>query len=122
MKKPDLIILIVIWQFLTAVVLFFGIIALGVFAYPAVFRLWGEPFIGGVVILSMATLVLLTFCGLAVASAVGLLLDKEWGRIASLVHSALSTLWIPIGTVIGILALVYLTKTEVRDYFKGKGP
>lgn len=122
MKRPDLLILIVIWQFMTAAVALFGVIALAVFAYPEVFRLWGEPFVGGIFGLSMATLVLLTLCGLAVASAVGIILGKEWGRIASIVHSALSTIWIPIGTVVGILALVYLTKTEVRDYFQNKEP
>ena len=121
MKRPDLLILVAIWQFLTAVVALFGLVALAVFAYPEVFRLWGEPFISGLFGLSIGTLVLLMLCGLAVASGVGLLLGKEWGRITSIVHSAISILWIPIGTVIGILALIYLTSPRVRDYFQREG-
>ena len=118
MKKPDLLILIAVWEFLTAVGALFGVVAIGVLAFPAVLGMWGDALVGGAFGLSVATLVLLTLCALSVAAGVGLLLGKEWGRIAAIVHSALSVLCVPIGTVVGVLALVYLTKQEVREYFQ----
>jgi len=48
----------------------------------------------------------------------GILSRKEWGRAFSLVHAALSLLCIPIGTIIGILVIVYLIKPEVTEYFE----
>jgi hypothetical protein len=45
-------------------------------------------------------------------------MGKDWGRILAIVHSAVSLLNIPIGTVIGIIALIYLTKEDVREYFQ----
>jgi uncharacterized membrane protein (DUF2068 family) len=68
--------------------------------------------------LSIATVLLLAFVGLSVASAVGLFARKEWGRIAAIVHAAVSLIRIPFGTVIGILVLVYLTRAKTRDYFQ----
>ena len=65
-------------------------------------------------------LVLLTYIGLSVAAGVGLIIEREWGRILAIIHSALIVIWIPIGTVIGVLSLIYLTKPEVRQYFEGK--
>ena len=59
---------------------------------------------------------------LALMGGIGLLQGREWGRIMTIVHAALSLFWIPIGTVIGALVLVYLTRPEVRDYFAGAAP
>jgi hypothetical protein len=44
-------------------------------------------------------------------------MGKEWGRITAIVHSALSLFSIPIGTVIGVLSIIYLTKLEVKEFF-----
>jgi hypothetical protein len=131
MKKPDLLILIAIWEFISAFVVFIGIVAIAVFAFPAVLGVWsdwgyndgmmlndsgmGRP--GAIFGLSVAILILLCYLALAIASGIGLLTGKEWGRITAIVHSALSLFSIPIGTVIGVLAIIYLTKQEVKDYF-----
>jgi hypothetical protein len=50
---------------------------------------------------------------------IGLLKGREWGRILSIIHAALNLLWVPVGTVIGVLILIYLTKTETQEYFTG---
>ena len=82
---------------------------------------WGVPHIGSfvVVALSVALLVMVAYFIIALMGGIGLLQGKDWGRILSIVHAALSLFWIPIGTVIGILVIIYLTKQEVREYFGG---
>ena len=117
MKRPDLLILIAVWEFITAVGALIGVSAIAVFAFPDVIGTWGIPSIGGIFGLSIAILVLLCYIGIAVAGGVGLLLGKEWGRIVSIAHSAASMFSVPFGTVIGILAIVYLTKQDVKEYF-----
>ena len=72
-----------------------------------------------ILILGIAMLVMVAYFVLALMGGIGLLKGKEWGRILSIVHAALSLFWVPVGTVIGILILVYLTKTEVQEYFSG---
>lgn len=123
MKRPDLLILIAVWEFLTAAVALAGAVLIALFASFVVVETSGEAVVRGVgaTLVSIGALVLLTFCGLGVAAGVGVLTGKEWGRIAAIVHSALSAFWVPVGTVIGVLALVYLTKQEIRDYFQGGG-
>jgi hypothetical protein len=121
MKRPDLLILVAIWEFLTALGAFIGIGAICVFAFPSVGMMWGAPRVGGLFGLSIAVLVLLCYIGISVAGGIGLLTRKDWGRILSIVQAALSLLWIPIGTIIGILVLIYLTGSEVRQYFTAPG-
>ncbi len=134
MKKPDLLVLIAIWEFITAFGAFIGIVAIAVFAFPAVLGVWGNidwgysygygmigdgnmPMVGAIFGLSVAILFLLCFLAVAVLGGIGLLTGKEWGRITGIVHSALSLVCVPVGTVIGILAIIYLVKPEVKDYF-----
>jgi len=38
--------------------------------------------------------------------------------IATFVFPAPSLFWIPVGTVLGVVVLFYLTKPEVREYFE----
>ena len=122
MKRPDLLILVAVWEFITAGVALIGISAIAVFAFPEVIGpMWGPALVGGLFGLSIAVLVLLCFVGIAVAGGIGLLKGKEWGRTLSIIHAALGLLNVPVGTVIGILIIVYLTKTDVREYFVGGG-
>ena len=115
MKRPDLLVLIAIWEFLVSAGCLIGIAAISVFAFPTV---WD---IGGVFGLTIAVVALAGVLGVGVAGGVGLLLGKEWGRILSIVHSALSLFNIPIGTVIGVLAIIYLVRPDVREYFSPSG-
>lgn len=118
MKRPDLLILVAVWEFVTALGTLIGVAAISVFAFPGVAWVGGPPLAGHFFGLSLAVLVLLCYAGLAVSGGIGLLLGKEWGRIVSIVHAALTLLWIPIGTVIGVLVLIYLTKYDVVKYFE----
>jgi len=131
MKRPDLLVLIAVWMFLSA----FGIlIGIGIissvffFAYPWMWwdgmmggwDMWGAPNISviAIIVLGIALLVMVAYFIIALMGGIGLLRGKEWGRILSIVQAALSLFWFPIGTTIGILILIYLTKPEVTEYFK----
>ena len=83
--------------------------------------MWGVPQMGGIaiIVLGIVLLVMIAYFILALIGGIGLLRGREWGRILSIVHAALSLFWVPVGTVIGILILIYLTKTEVQEYFTG---
>jgi hypothetical protein len=118
MKRPDLLILIAVWEFISTFGAFVGIIAIALFGFPEVSRLHGAASLGGIFALSIVVLVLLFYLSIAIAGGIGLLGGKEWGRILSLIHAALSLLSIPIGTIVGILVIVYLIKPEIRDYFE----
>jgi hypothetical protein len=118
MRRPDLLILIAVWEFISTFGAFVGIIAVALFAFPEVSSLHGVGSLAGIFVLSLVVLVLLFYLSIAIAGGIGLLGGKEWGRILTLIHSALSLLSIPIGTIIGILIIIYLIKPEVRDYFE----
>jgi len=117
-KKPDLLILIAIWEFITAFFALIGISAIAVFVIPDAIRPWWGLEVGAIFGLSIGILVLLCYIGIAIAGGMGLLRGKEWGRIVSIAHAALSLFYFPIGTVIGILSIIYLTRPEVLEYIK----
>jgi hypothetical protein len=112
------VLLIAIWAFLSAIFNFIAILAVLVFAVPeALFR--GPPTAGDIFGMSVGTLYLIAGLALGVAGGIGLLQGKEWGRVVTIMKAALSLFVIPIGTIIGILVLVYLFRPEVREYFQG---
>jgi hypothetical protein len=132
MKRPDLLVLIAVWMFLSAFGIFIGIAAVSsvfFFAYPWMWwghgmwngwGMWDMPQMGGIalVALGIAILIMVAYFVLALMGGIGLLRGREWGRILSIVHAALSLFWVPVGTVIGVLILIYLTKNEVKEYFE----
>ncbi|UCH42456.1 MAG: hypothetical protein JSW16_06485 [Dehalococcoidales bacterium] len=122
MKKPDLLVLVAVWEFISAFLALIGISAIAVFAIPDVCRMWGPALTGGAFGLGIAIFALVCYLCLAVAGGIGLLGGREWGRVLSIAHSAISVFFFPFGTVIGILAIVYLTRADVRDYFTGGSP
>ena len=131
MKRPDLLVLIAVWMFLSAFGILIGIAAVScMFFFTSPWMWWGPemwngwgmwdmPQMGGIalVALGIALLVMVAYFVLALMGGIGLLKGREWGRILSIVHAALSLFSVPVGTVIGILILIYLTKTEVQEYF-----
>ena len=130
MKRPDLLVLIAVWMFLSAFGILIGIAAVSsmfFFTYPWMWwdgmmggwGMWGVPQMGGIAIIIMGSvlLVMVAYFILALMGGIGLLKAKEWGRILSIVHAALSLFSVPVGTAIGILILIYLTKDEVKEYF-----
>jgi len=121
MQRPDLLVLVAVWEFITGFGALIGTLFIGAIAMRSVV-LSGDPFVVvPLVVLSIPMVLLLCYAALAVAGGVGLLLGREWGRIVSIVHAGVSLLWFPIGTAIGVLALIYLTKAEVREYFQTRG-
>jgi hypothetical protein len=122
MRRPDLLVLVAVWQFLAAFLAFVSLIAIGVFAFPAVIYWVDRPTGIALFGLSVAVIILIVYIVLAVAAGIGLLNGKEWARIASIILAVLTLFNIPIGTVIGILILVYLTKEDVKDYFTPSKP
>jgi hypothetical protein len=119
-KRPDMLILIAVWQFLNAVGGLIGLIAIALFAYPQVASLNGIARTGGLFGLSIGAFFLVCFTILAAAGGFGLLNGTELGRVLSIVHAALNLIMIPIGTVIGILVIIYLGKPEVKEYFEAE--
>ena len=118
MKRPDSFILLIIWQFIAASFWLIGIIAAAVFAFPFSPGYEGTSVeVGDVFGMIVGTLFLLGCIGVAIASGIGLVKGKRWGRLVSIVNAALSLMLVPIGTIAGILVLIYLMKPEVRKYF-----
>ena len=115
MKRPDMLLLIAIWQFLTAAGSVVGTASIAVFAFP---HTWGP---GGIFGPTIAVVSLACYTGVGIAGGIGLLTGKEWGRVLSIVHAALSTIAVPLGTVIGVLSTVYLVKSDTREYFAPGG-
>ena len=128
MKRPDLLLLVAIWLFLSAFFYLISIAAIAIFALPGALGHFGPviigpplyPDIGAIFGLSIGMFVLLCCMGLCLAGGIGILRAKSWGRIISIVVAVLSLFWIPVGTVLGVLVLIYLTKPEVRAYFEGE--
>lgn len=118
MKRPDLLLLVAIWQFVSVFFALVGIVAIAVFAFPVVLDMWGNALVGGVFGLSVVLLILTAVVGLGIAAGIGLLQGKEWARILAIIHAVLNVLNVPIGTVLGVLVLVYLTRPEIVAYFK----
>jgi hypothetical protein len=118
MKGPGSFILLIIWQFIAASFWLIGIIAAAVFAFPFSPGYEGTSVeVGDVFGMIVGTLFLLGCIGVAIASGIGLVKGKRWGRLVSIVNAALSLMLVPIGTIAGILVLIYLMKPEVRKYF-----
>ena len=121
MKRPDLVLLVAIWLFLSAFLYLIGIAAIAIFAFPEALGFgYGSANVGAIFGLSIGIFVLLCCIGLSLAGGIGILKAKSWGRIISIVVAVLSLIWIPVGTVLGVLVLIYLTRSEVRAYFEGK--
>lgn len=116
MKKPDLLILVAIWEFIAAFLAFAGLLVIAFVALAAAVSEADRA--AAAFFFSFGAIVLIVFVALSIAGGIGLLSGKEWGRIISIIQAAISVLNIPVGTVIGILILIYLTRSDVRDYFK----
>ena len=118
MRRPDELILIAVWEFISAIGALLGISAIILFAFPEISHLYGIGEIGANFGLGIAVFFLFISACLAVTAGIGLLSGKEWGRVLSIAYATISLLRIPFGTIIGILVLVYLVKPEVREYFE----
>jgi hypothetical protein len=111
MRRPEGITIIALWFFLCM-----GTCLLGVFAVAIGFvGLWsgGEEFHGviiGTMAMMIAELALVTTAVAFGATGWGLWRLKPWSRGASIVLSAIALIFVPFGTIAGILILVYLNR------------
>jgi len=118
MQKPELLVLVAIWDFLVALVALIGICAISVLAFPPIIgQAYGPALVGLVFGLSVIMLIFVAILVVSLLGGIGLLRSKEWGRVMSLVNAAFSLFYFPVGTAIGVLAIIYLTRTDVRGYF-----
>ena len=118
MRRPDLIILVVVWEFIAAFLALLGFVAMAALVFPALVMAARVGDVVGLVCLSIGMVCLLCFLGVAIAGGIGLLQGREWGRIVSIVHAAFTLFIFPFGTIIGILVLIYLLSADVVAYFQ----
>ncbi len=119
MKKPDLLILVIVWQILSAFMALIGLFSIAIVAFPdATASMLGSALPGFIFGIGIVVLVLLAFIIISVIATVGIIKNQEWGRIMGIVQAALCVFAPPIGTVAGILILVYLLRPDVERYFK----
>lgn len=119
MKKPDLLVLVIVWQFLSAFMALIGLLSVAIVAFPdATASMWGSALPGFIFGISIVVLVLLSYIIISIIAAVGIIKNKEWGRIMGIVQAAFSIFGPPVGTVVGILILVYLLRPDVEAFFK----
>ena len=120
MKSHKILRLVSIWEFLSAIGI---LIAIGIFT-AAVLSEWGgwhfqdAGFVSQFALVALIMAMFVVYFLLAVISGVGLLKTRKWGEITSIIHAALMLFWFPIGTIIGTLVLIYLTRPQVRKYFR----
>ncbi len=119
MKKPDLLILVVVWQFLSAFLALICLLSIAIVAFPdATASMWASALPGFIFAIGIAVLILLSYIIISIVAAVGIIKNHDWGRIMGIVQAALSIFAAPVGTVAGILILVYLLRPDVEGYFK----
>ncbi len=118
MRKPDLLILPAIWDFLLAFTMLIGLVAILIFAIPSVMTdTFGMERTAAFFGLSIAIVFIITILLVALAAGIGLLQAKNWGRILTIVVAAASVLSVPFGTAAGILIIIYLTRQDVKRIF-----
>jgi len=82
--------------------------------------LLGSALLGATGIFLAAGFIVLGVADLVIAS--GLAKGRSWARIAGIVMSVIYLIAIPIGTVIGIIALMGLLGRDARDWFAAARP
>jgi hypothetical protein len=125
MRRPELLLLAALWEFIAAFIALVGLLAIIIFAFPAVsYNAYGygpgpgrAGYVGALFGLGIAIVILSIYLVISALGGYGLVKDREWGRMLSIVQAALSLFSIPFGTVIGILIVIYLTRPEIRNYF-----
>ena len=118
-KRPNQLVLIAIWQFLTVLpMLYFLLMYVGL----AAGQISATDWIGLLFWVYGAALAgILGYIVVPVAGGIGLMKGSKWGRKLCIAHAILSLALFPIGTVIGILSLRYLTRKDVKEYFSAGG-
>jgi len=117
---PALLILVGVWELVSGFLSLSGMVLLIVFILPEALGIGtaaGNPNPASLIAMITGGLILLTFGVISLVGAFGIFKGRNWGRAVSIAVCVLSMLWFPIGTVIGVLALIYLQKAEVVEFF-----
>jgi hypothetical protein len=121
--RPDGVTLTAIWFIVNAVLALIGIVAMAIFAIPAVVNdtVGGDRYyaVAGV---AFGMLLITTFGVLDVATAVGLFRLRNWGRWLAIVLAAMGLLMFPIGTIVGVFIIWYLLGDEAKRAFNVAEP
>lgn len=118
MKRRDVLILIAIWDFLTALGAFVIIAVVSAIVFSVFTQSSDVVRTFMLIAWAVAVIFLLAYLGLSVAAGIGLMKEREWGRILAIIHAALSLFRMPVGTVLGVLTIIYLLSPETKGYFK----
>ena len=134
MKKPEYLMLIAIWQLFTAFTALLGMLAFLFIVVMLMLGLsgtwnmhpvnWnGFEFSHGIpvvtAVFSLVFVVLLAYFVLSLAAGIGTLQSRRWARTLGIVHAVAGIINFPVGTVIGVLIIIYLGREDVRLYFEG---
>lgn len=115
-ERPPVVTWTAIWWYINA-----GTYALGVLGFLAaavtfaLARQEGAAILAGTFFAVAA--VLLLFAILYLVAGIYLMRMREWARILSIILAAIGLLAFPVGTIIGIIILIYITKPEVSATF-----
>jgi hypothetical protein len=117
--RPDGVTLTAAWFIIGAVFWLLAVLAMLVFAFPAVLR---ESTTGldrylAVAGVSFGLFVVSVFAAANLSAAIGLLRVRPWGRVLSIVLAAMGLLAFPIGTVVGALIIWYMLSDEAKESF-----
>jgi len=120
-RKPDLLFLVVLWGLLSAFLYYGGMILLIVFILPEALGIGvaaGNANPASMIAMIVGGLYLLISGTSALVGAIGILKGKRFGRLLCIIAAVMSMVYFPIGTIPGVLVLLYLSKAEVVAYFE----
>jgi lysylphosphatidylglycerol synthetase-like protein (DUF2156 family) len=122
MSRDDGIKLIAIYHFVMAgLCLLGGLFALLALVLPLVLSPMPVEAAGIIlIVMGVVFVVLLGVALLYLVVGVGLWRRREWSRWAALVLAVLGLLNFPVGTVIGVLVLIFLVRDDVVAAFQGE--
>jgi len=131
-KRPDLIVLIAIWEFLAVAGVLIALLAISgiAFFFPVSVQTTPGGFFPRIpeapnavaLLLGIGAFLALAYGAFSVVAGIGLLQGREWGWLLTVINAALSVFRFPVGTIIGVLVLIYLLRPEIRAYFNGGKP
>lgn len=109
-RRPLLISLLAVWQFIKAFFIFVSLAGLALFAR-------GVAELPSPLAVGVTLALLMCLCALAAACGIGLLKLRPYGRTLLLGFACLEVLAFPIGTVIAVLIFLYMRKPEIKSLF-----
>ncbi len=108
---------LIFWHCSTAGLALAGIAGAFWYVSPKLNLLYGLEYGLGLMIFIMVIWWLLLKIVLSTAGTIGIIKAREWGRQTSIVHAALTLLFVPIGIVVGAIVILYLHKPRIKEYF-----